>query len=158
MENNYLKLSSYYVKFDDDDGGSLVRFYDRMGDEITHIYYSWEKIYAMTSFENILNSNLDPYHKWKIRPMLIKIYKTDIGDTIGFYDKNDNLVYWNKYAGSDNLNDIINTFKNDPLFHLDIKYLKETGNINIKNDLDSTYTTYSKIVYGYWNNWTNYFN
>jgi hypothetical protein len=147
----YYKFSAYYVKTDDNNGGTMVRFYEKDGGEIKHTYYSWDKKQLIDDFEQFLIYKLDPYHKYKVRPSVIKIYETDIGETIGFYDKNDNLIYFNKYNGSDKLDDILNAFKDDVSFIIDLEYLKETQNIIIYNEYNTIYQTYSKVINNYWN-------
>ena len=156
METEYIKLASYYVIFKDETDGCSVRYYDKDGDHIKHLYFSWEKCLDKDEFHKSLDDNLDPFHKWKLRPKIIKIYETDIGRTIAYYDKNDNLVYSFKYDGGSKLENILAyCIAHD--HPIDVDYLRQTKNVIIKNDFDNVFKKYSKIANNYWSDMVNYF-
>jgi len=155
MTSEYIKLASYYVIFNDETGGCSVRFYDKDGCHLKHLYFSWEKCINKDEFKTNLECQLDPRHKWKLRPKIIKIYESGLGRTIGYYDKNDNLVYHSKYTGGSTLNDILSSDLAD--VPIDVEYLRQTGNTTIIDDYDNMFKRYSKIAAATWNRIINYF-
>ena len=151
MNNEYIKLASYYVIFNDNTGGCSVRFYDRDGNQLKLLYFSWDKRQEEEKFNELLENKLDHYHKWKMRPKIIKIYESNIGKTIGYYDKNDNLIYSAKYdCDTDTTLDSILMSNLDDV-PIDIEYLKQTKNVTVVNEYNLFFNKYSKIACKYWN-------
>jgi hypothetical protein len=149
MERKYFKLASYYVIFDDESGGCSVKFYDRDGNKIKNLYFSWEK--RNENFKQILDNKLDKNHKGNMRPKKISIYESELGRTIGFYDKNDNLVYFKKFYKRGELNDILNDETLNLQSIIDVNYLKKTKKVKIINYADSYTNSISKAFIKYWN-------
>ena len=155
MSSEYIKLASYYVIFNDETGGCSVRFYDKDGNHMKHLYFSWDKSHDKEEFRKLLDRNLDPHHKWKLRPKIIKIYESNLGRTIGYYDKNDNLVHHTKYNDGPSLDNILSSDLTG--VPIDIEYLKQTRNVTVLNDYDNIVKKYSKIASGVWDKIINYF-
>jgi hypothetical protein len=153
MEPEYIKLASYYIVFNDETGGCSVRFYGRDGDQLKHLYFTWDEKQD-TNFNKMLDSKLDQFHKWKLRPKIIKIYESNLGRTIGYYDKNDNLVFHTRYDGGSKLDEILSWKHNAPI---DIDYLSQTKKVILIDDFDNPFRRYSKIVASYWNRISNLF-
>lgn len=155
MTSNYIKFASYYVIFNDETGGCSVKFYDKEGSRQGQLYFSWEKCLDKDELKKQLDGQLDPLHKFKLRPKVIKIYESNLGRTIGYFDKNDNLIYYAKYNDGPSLDDILSSdLTNVPI---DVEYLKQTKNVTVVNDYDNLVKRCTKIASGYWNKIINYF-
>ena len=148
MELEYIKLASYYIIFNDETGGCSVRFYGRDGDQLKLLYFTWEKSYDKDEFYEMLENKLDPFHKWKLRPKIIKIYESNLGRTIGYYDKNDNLVFHTRYDGGSKLDEILSWKHNAPI---DIEYLTQTHKVVVIDDFDNPFKRIGKVAAFYWN-------
>jgi len=157
MDDGYFKFASYYVIFDDGTGGCNVRFYDREGKQVKLLYFSWEKRNDHDNFTEMLNSKLDVNHKGNMRPSVIKIYDSDDGRTIGFFDRNDNLIYHHKYDGPNTLNEILDNDSLEIDDIIDKDYLRKTQKVTIVDQFDSYANVYYKKFAEYWGYVTSYF-
>jgi hypothetical protein len=143
-----IKFSSYYAISNDGSGGSSVKYYDRDGNIVKSLYFSWKKKAEHNDFNSMLDDKLDPINKWKMRPTNIKIYESNHCRTIGFYDKNNNLIYFTQYNGPDTIDEIAN-IKNKSEYDfgapIDAKYLIDTQKVIITNNYDSYTRRYMKM-------------
>ena len=155
MTDEYIKLASYYMIFYDETGGCSVKFYEKNGELIKKFYYSWDECLNKLLFKQLLDNKLDPNHKNKLRPAIIKIYRSNNGRTIGFYDKNDNLVFYCLYDEDGTIDAILSSDKlvNSPI---DFKYLKDTKNVIIQNNYDSYFNICKHTAAKYWNSFTKF--
>lgn len=141
---NTIKTSAYYVIFTDNSNDTIVRFYDRDGNELKQYYYTKQET-NNNSFILNLENMLDDNNKWKIRPQRIVIYKSDLGRTIGYYDNNNNKIHTSYYARNPDIKSILLYEKSLPTAiraPLDFEYLEETNNIIVQNDYDPITTQY----------------
>lgn len=139
-----IKTSSYYIITIDNSNDAVVRFYDRDGNELKQYYYTKQEIGNERFIQN-LEHLLDSNNKWKIRPRRIVIYKSDLGRTLGYYDKNNNKLHATYYARNPDIKSILTYELSLPLSiraPLDFEYLQETNNIVVQNDYDPIVTQY----------------